>query len=131
MMYEKANLWESLVRLGIEKGFVFKNRCRPSVAFDFTGIKAHSNSVLVGGFGGYNDNITKNANGIGFMPALGFEFKVVSCFSVSIESKARFAFYKSSYKAQDLEFNSRSWRGTYTYHEINGSPILFMLNFHF
>lgn len=93
---------ESLVRFGIEKGFSFKNKCRPYFAIDIAGVQSYSDysEDNHGVFIPMNHRYITKTKSIGIIPTIGFEYKFTKTISLSVETRER-CFY--TWRTKDIK----------------------------
>lgn len=107
---------EGILRLGIEKGFVIKNKVRPYIAMDAAGIKSYSDftSETIGCLPSVSKQQISRGFGFGLMPALGIEYKFTKTVSLSFETRARFLFNrwgtKTLYAYDDSEWEDQIYK---------------------
>lgn len=106
---------EGMLRIGIEKGIVFKKYFRPYLALDFTGIKSYSNLIYDGWLlvdtvlpNNYyhGDTLYTHIIGYGLTPTLGIEFILTKNISLAIET--RMFFFHS--KIVNLETDTKKYK---------------------
>jgi len=102
---------EGMIRLGIEKGYMIGKKSRPYFAIDLAALRSYYDWTY-SGFGAIpstNPREITRKTGLGFMPALGFEFKINKTISLSLETRCRFLFNKSNSKVYDYYSDSEHY----------------------
>lgn len=116
-LFVNGYLNEGMIRIGIEKGLVFKKYFKPYLALDLTGIKSYSDLTYNGGFAGVSDRIYTHLIGYGASPTLGIEFIITRNFSVAYETRFRLIYTKSTHDIDNLCDDAGTYRQTTTHFE--------------
>jgi hypothetical protein len=123
---------ETLLRLGIEKGFIIKQFFRPTVALDIFASKSYHDTYSSGGITGNYFQSYINSFNIGVRPTIGIEFILSESFSISLESNYDFKWSKSNCELTDLSLDEEFQSGVFNiyFNSVNSIGAL-SLNYHF